>query len=1165
MQTNKDFLKNLEEKILNFWKANNIFKLTLEKNKNNKRFNFLEGPPYANASPHMGHFLNRVYKDVILRFRTMIGEYVPRIAGWDTHGLPIEVATEKELGIKNKKEIINYGIDKFNKRCKELVMASKDEFEYMDDRMGLWIDHQNAYVTYDPFYMETCWWIIKKIYENGYLKEEYKVFPYCPRCETVISQAEVGQIDAYKKVLDPNLYVKFKIKNKDEYFLVWTTTPWTLISNLALAIHPEYEYCLYEINNEKFWAIEGIEEKLKNLLKIGEIKILDKKIGREFEKTEYEPLYKLTNDKNSYKVYLADFIKKEEGTGIVHIAPAFGEEDFELGKENNLPLINPINGSGIFEIKEDIDIKERINGLFFKDADKFILEDLKNKNLILYGKLNDYEHEYPHCWRCKTPLIYYSTKNWVIKVSRIKNRLINENKKVNWVPEEIGHRFYEWIKEGKDWNLSRTRFWGIPLPIWRCNKCGSIEIIGSLKELASKFKSKNRYIFLRHGEALSNRKNLISSYPEKFFNPLTQKGIKEVNNAARKLKKLKIDLIVASPILRTLETARIVSEKLNVPIITDFRLREIDFGTLNGKRVKDYHNVTGTTYEKYFKAPDGGENLENVKKRMISVILDLEKKYEGKNILIVSHELPLRVLFGEMLALSKREVAKRDDLSLNTGEVKEVEFLVLPRDENNEINIHRPYVDEFKWRCKCGGTKERIDELADIWFDSGSAPFSVYHYPFENEKEIDKLYPLDFILEGIDQTRGWFYTLFVIGMLVKGVAPYKNVMSYGLVLDKAGRKMSKSLGNVASPIEEMEKYGADLLRLYFLMLSEPIENKKYEEESLLNLKTNFFDLILNILNFYRMYYDREKNKFKKPKNEYLIDKWFDLRIKETYKILYESLLNFNPTKPVREIFDLVQDLSRWWLRRSRRRFQKPKNKQELIDALLKLEEYLFNISKLLAPFTPFFSEYLYQELKNEVKDRFKIELSVHLERYEKPKDLTKKETEILENMKLAREISSILLMLRKTNGIKVRQPLKDAYIGRKIDKEYLEIIKEEANLKNIFVGEPKNKENYLENTEGIYVWLNKTITPELKEEGIINDFIRYIQDLRQDLGLVPKQKAYLYLITGKNLKGLINKNKRPIIKSTNLKDISFAKPKKFDIEKEFDYEDFGKVSIYLKV
>ncbi|MGC8981754.1 MAG: class I tRNA ligase family protein [Minisyncoccia bacterium] len=1164
MQINKEGLIKLEEKILNFWRANNIFKLTLEKNKNNKRFNFLEGPPYANASPHMGHFLNRIYKDVILRFRTMIGEYVPRFAGWDTHGLPIEVATEKELGIKNKKEIINYGIDKFNKKCKELVMASKDEFEYMDDRMGLWIDHQNAYVTYDPFYMESCWWIIKKIYEKGFLKEEYRVFPYCPRCETVISQAEVGQIDAYKKVLDPNIYVKFKLKDREEYFLVWTTTPWTLISNLALAIHPEYKYFLYEIDNEKIWAIEGIDERLKKLLK-KDIKILDEKIGKEFEGIRYEPLYKLTDDEKSYKVYLADFVKKEEGTGIVHIAPAFGEEDFELGKENNLPLINPINISGLFDIKEDLDIKDKINGLFFKDADKFILEDLKNKNLVLYGKLNDYEHEYPHCWRCKTPLIYYSTKNWVIKVSRIRNRLIKENEKVNWIPKEFGNRFYEWIKEGKDWNLSRTRFWGIPLPIWRCNKCGSIEVIGSLKDLGSKFKSKNRYIFLRHGEAISNRKNLISSYPEKFFNPLTENGIKKIEEVVKKIKKYKIDLIISSPLLRTLETARIISEKLNIPIITDFRLREIDFGTLNGKKVSDYHNFTGSIYEKYFRTPPEGENLEDVKKRMISVILDLEDKYEGKNILIVSHELPLRVLFGEMLALSKREVEKRNDLKLEPGELKEVEFLVLPRDENNEINIHRPYVDKFKWKCKCGGIKERIEELVDIWFDSGSAPFSVYHYPFENEKEMEKLYPIDFILEGLDQTRGWFYTLFVIGLLIKGEAPYKNVMSYGLVLDKAGRKMSKSLGNVADPIKEMEKYGADLLRLYFLTLSDPIENKKYEEESLLSLKTNFFDLIFNILNFYRMYYVREKNRFKKPKKELLIDKWFDIRVKETYKILYESLLLYNPTKPSREIFNLVQDLSHWWLRRSRKRFQRPQNKQELIDALLKLEEYLFNISKFLAPFTPFFSEYLYQEIKNEVKNRFKTQLSVHLERFEKQKDLTKKEKEILENMRLAREIASILLMLRKTNGIKVRQPLKDAYIGRKLDPEYLELVKEEANVKDIFIGEPKNKEDYFENRKGIYVWLNKNITPELKEEGIINDFIRYIQDLRQDLDLIPQKKAIVSVEANKNLEEILRKDKKTIIKNTNLIDISFSKPKSFSIKKEFNYEDFGKVVLYLNI
>ncbi|MEM5782599.1 MAG: class I tRNA ligase family protein, partial [Candidatus Aenigmatarchaeota archaeon] len=575
----------------------------------------------------------------------------------------------------------------------------------------------------------------------------------------------------------------------------------------------------------------------------------------------------------------------------------------------------------------------------------------------------------------------------------------------------------------------------------------------------------------------------------------------------------------------------------------------------------------GDTYEKYYNAPEKGENLEDVRKRMLDFILDIEKKYEGRNILIVSHELPLRVLFGEMQALSKAEVAKRDDLSMKNGELKEVELLVLPRDGSNEINIHRPYIDNVMWKCKCGGIKKRVEELVDIWFDSGCAPFSAYHYPFENKNEIDNgmLYPLDFILEGIDQTRGWFYTLFVIGLLIKGVAPYRNVMSYGMVVDKIGRKMSKSLGNIVNPITEIEKYSGDLLRYYFLYLSEPIENKKYDEDLLKNLKNGFFDLILNILNFYRTYYIKTKKKYKNLKSDMLIDKWFDIRIKETYNIWYSSLLEYNFTKPVREIFNLVQDLSHWWLRRSRKRFQKQKNIKELSIALLKLEEYLYHISKLLAPFTPFFSEFLYQEIKNEIRDRINTELSVHLENIKNPPTLSTKEKQILKYMEIARKITSSILMLRKTNNIKIRQPLKDVYIGEKLDENYLELIKDEVNVKKIYIGKPKNKENYLETSEPIYVWLNKVITPELKEEGVVNDFIRYVQDLRKDLGLTHKKEIFLCLEVNENLKSILKKNKKLIMENTNSKNIEFSKPKNFDLEKQFIYENFGKVNIWIKI
>jgi len=1188
------FSPKIEEKILSFWKQNKVFNLSLKKNKNKQKFIFIEGPPFANDKPHIGHFLTRIYKDVILRFKTMTGFLVERKAGWDTHGLPIEVVTEKTLGIKNKKEVIAYGIDKFNKECKKRVMTYKQIWENFDERIGFWIDHQKAYITYDPFYIMSCWWIIKKIYDQGFLKEEFNVFPYCPRCETVLSQAEVGQIDAYKKVVDPDVYVKFEIENPEVllkkvqfrkidsnfkfYFLVWTTTPWTLISNIAIAVNPEIEYILYKVDNEYYLASKAFKEKFLNILKKEKIstnliQIFSEKVfkGDDLLNISYKPLFnftKIENFENAFKTYAADFVSEKEGTGLVHIAPAFGEEDFELYKKHNLPMINPINSSGRFDSDEPQPIIDQINGLFFKDSNESIIEFLKNKNLIFYDDLSGYEHDYPHCWRCKLPLIYYATKNWVVKVSKFKDNLIRLNQQVNWYPQEIGAgRFYEWIKEGKDWNLSRSRFWGIPLPVWKCEDCGSLEFIDSFEKLSKQLKPKNIYILLRHGEAISNKENLLSSYPEIIFNPLTPKGENQIKKVANLLLKEKIDLIITSPLLRCKQTAEIIAQKINAPIIISFDLREIDFGSLNGKKIEEYHKLI--EYEKenqFFIKPDGGENLNEVRQRVINLILNLEKTYENRKILIVSHQDPILALLAEMQGMSWENAVKNKEFYLDLAQFKKANFLILPRNEDGEIDLHRPYVDKIKFKCRCGGEKSRIEDVVDIWFDSGAVPFASRHYPFENKKEIDEgeLFPVDFIVEGVDQTRGWFYTLFVIGYLVKKSLTYKNVVSLGLVLDKEGKKMSKSLGNVVDPFQAIEKWGADILRFYFFYVNDAVDNKKYNEDEIINLKINYFDLILNIYNFYKTYYTPEAKNYKKPLKQNILDKWFDIRLNLSKNIVFNALENFNPNKAARELFSLVNDFSKWWLRRSRRRFQKPNNKMELIDALLKIEEYILEIIKLSAPLTPFFSEFLYQEIKPYVKNRFKTYLSVHLETIEKPKDLSKKETQLIKDMDYIRDIISSVLMLRKINNLKIRQPLLDIYIAQKIDETFFEIIKEEVNVKNINLGEPKDKNSYVYTEDPVAIWLNIKVTPQLKEEGIVNDIVRYIQSLRQDLGLSPQKKIKAFInVENKYLKELIRKHINTIKYNCNLTEILLKKPSKILAEKSFKYQELGEFTIYL--
>ncbi|MCS7201008.1 MAG: class I tRNA ligase family protein [Patescibacteria group bacterium] len=1139
-------LIDIEKRIINFWQTFNIFGKTLAKNKTKKRFVWVEGPPYANAPPHMGHFLTRIYKDSIMRFFSMIGYYVPRRAGWDTHGLPIEVVTEKTLGIGNKKEILDYGVDKFNAHCKELVMKFKDVWEKFDQQLGFWIDHKNAYVTYDPFYMESCWWILKRIYQQNLLVQKNKVAPYCPRCETVLAQAELGMPDAYRKVKDPSIYIKFKITDKDEYLLVWTTTPWTLPGNLALAVNPSFDYYLYQVENEKIWSHQKLD-----------YSVLEKRKGRELVGLKYEPLFKIEVNEiinSRYKVYSADFVQEGEGTGIVHIAPAYGEEDFELEERHGLGVVNYLNERGEFKI--DID-NLGLKGKFFKEADEKIIDYLDAKGVLFKKEI--YEHDYPHCWRCKSPLIYFASNFWVIEVSKIKDRIVKNFEKTNWVPKGAGHRFYEWIKEGKDWNLSRTRFWGIPLPIWKCDKCNRTTVIGSLQELASKFKPNNTYYLMRHCWSLSLSKNFLSSYPELIFNPLTRKGVWQAKQKAKSLKKEKIDLIFTSPILRAKETALIIGDELNIPVFVDERLREIDMGILQNRPYEEFDKyiVDRLTGEKDFnKRIENGESLNDVKKRMINFVLDLERKYRNKRILIVSHGGPLLLLEGEMKGLSQNQIKKLFSNKYEVAEIRKIDLLVLPRNSEGEIDLHRPYVDSLSWRCSCGGWFKRVEEVADIWFDSGCVPFSAFHYPFENRKEIEQksIFPNDFIIEGLDQTRGWFYTLLVISTLIKNSPPYKNVLVNGFVLDRQGKKMSKSLGNVTDPFEVMERYGSDLPRFYLFYLNEIGDNKKFDENEMIKLKGEFFDLLLNILKFYHFYYDKRINSYRKHAQLETIDIWFKAKMKNVYQEYYHQMINFNLHKASRVLVDLVGDFSRWWLRRSRKRFQEPKNFDKLASALINFQYFFFQILKMLAPLAPFTAEFLYQEVKNDLRGKIENYESIHLHPLGKPIRLSNQENIILSEMEKIREIASEVHRKRKEKGIKLRQPLQSIYLRTKFSEELLEILKDEVNVMEVKIDKSQVDE----------VVVDFTITPKLKEIGIFNDFIRFIQDLRQDAGLTPKEIVFLDIRVSSFLNKILKNKISNISKQT--KTIVLKSPRKNKLviaEKEFNYENFGKVRISL--
>ena len=1163
-------MKNIiqqEQQILSYWKKNKIFQKTLKNKKRN--FVFYEGPPTANAKPGIHHVLARAFKDCVCRYKTMRGYKVIRKAGWDTHGLPVELEIEKKLGIKNKKEIQKYGIEKFNEKCRKSVFDYKKEWEELTDRIGFWLDMENPYITYDPFYIESVWWIIKQIAKKGLLYQDYKVVPYCPRCGTALSSHEVAQ--GYKRIKEPAIYVKFhilnskfKIPNSRIYLLVWTTTPWTLPANVAIAVHPDLDYLLVKKDNEYYILAESRKEVLE-----GQGEVVKKFKGKILEGLKYEPLFdkEVVNldipSPNIYKVLLADFVSSEEGTGLVHIAPAFGEEDMELIKMQNakykmqnekIPIILTVDEEGKF--KKEV---RRWEGVFVKDADPLIIEHLKEKGKLF--KVEEYEHDYPFCWRCKTPLLYYAKKSWFIAMQKVKNKLIQNNQKINWIPEHIKTgRFGEWLKDLKDWALSRERFWGTPLPVWICEKCQHQEIIGSRKDLLKQRFSTNQYYLLRHGEALNNKKEIYSSYPEKKPFPLTEKGKKQVEAIAQKLKKEKIDLIFSSDLLRTKQTAEIIGKALGIKPIYDERLREIDTGRFNGKPIKEGNKFFNPEnklsqkellLKKYNQGFPEGETYFQVRARMFDFIKEVEKRYQNKKILIISHKIPLLMLESLSFGLSDKEMMKpKKEWKIEEGELKKWEYKAFPYNKEGKLDLHRPYVDQIQFLCPvCGGRMKRVEEVIDCWFDSGSMPYAQWHYPFENKKLIDKRiqFPADFICEGIDQTRGWFYTLLAISTLLNFGPAYKNVIALGHVLDEKGEKMSKSKGNVVNPWEMIQKYGADAVRWYFYTINQPYEPKKFNEEDIKKALNKFLLTFLNSYKFLEIYKPKRfKLSTKWPKPSNLLDKWILSKLANLILTTQDLLDNYQITHATRLIEKFViEDLSQWYIRRSRQRFQNPTNQKDLEKASQILGFVLYTLTKLSAPFIPFLSEHIYRQLGGRK--------SVHLEEW--PRANKKKIDVRLENeMNFAQEIVSAGLFLRDKAKIKVRQPLLRLFVRtkRKLRKEILEIAKEELNLKEIcFVNRIPKKPNlvFFENEIAKFA-LDTTITPELKQEGIIREVVRVIQDLRKKAKLVPSDKIEIYLWGPESIKQIIQAKEKEICKTTRAEKIYISKDEKVDICRE---------------
>lgn len=936
-------LPKLEETILKFWQKNKIFEKSISSRKGADNFVFYEGPPTANAKAGIHHVLARVFKDIICRYKTMRGFKVLRKAGWDTHGLPVELEVEKKLGLKSKKDIEKYGIAKFNKACKESVWQYKKDWERLTDRIGFWLDMKNPYVTYNPEYIETVWWILKEIYQKGLIYQAHKVVPYCPRCGTSLSSHEVAQ--GYKTVKDRSVYIKFKLKkgqfitnnfttDDKTYILSWTTTPWTLPGNVALAVKENIEYTFVNYKNEKFILAKNLVEKVFGR----EIEIIGRVKGRRLVDLKYEPLFNIPSLKNerSYKLYSAPFVTDKEGTGIVHTAVMYGEDDYELGKRHNLPKQHTVDEEGKFT-----GLVPQWEGIFVKEAEPLIVENLTKRNLLLKEEL--YEHEYPFCWRCNSPLLYYAKESWFVNMQKVKGDLIKNNQKVNWVPSYLKNgRFGQWLKEVKDWAISRERYWGTPLPFWKCqngkiqklkiktqNKCNNIQVIGSTKEL---------------------------------------------------------------------------------------------------------------------------------------------EKLSGKKI---------------------------------------------PKD------LHRPFIDKITFQCEqCGGKMKRVKEVLDCWFDSGSMPFAQYHYPFENKDFIEKKlqFPADYISEGIDQTRGWFYTLLAISTLLGKGPAYKNIISLGHVLDEKGEKMSKSKGNVVDPWYIIQKYGIDAVRWYFYTINQPGDSKLFREKDIEESLRKFIHILWNSYLFYNTYALKIKNL--RPKTKNVLDRWIISRLNELILNSTRFFDKYNVTTAARLIENFViNDLSLWYIRRSRRRFQRPKSAKELKEASENLGYIILTLSKLTAPFIPFLSEEIYQGSKT----------SVHLEDWPRPnKNLIN--NKLMKQMEEVRRIVNLALSKRAKVKIKVRQPLNNLQLTThrlKTEKELLELIKDEVNVKNITFGKSFK--------------LDTKITPELKEEGIVREIIRQLQEMRKKAGLKPRDKIKIQYSAPEQLKKIIEKRTRYILEETEARTINFKK------------------------